>query len=248
MSIRQGGNIIAGSGGGLPNQAGKAGKFLTTDGTNPSWAEVQSMPDTDNKSINVSSQSKLQTIGVIDQNHTSTALKQWVGTLDEYNALTTKDNNTLYNITDDGNPTQALLEAIYPVGSIYIGTMNVCPLAALFGTWEKVAEDRVLQGAGTRGAVGTTLNESLPNYEAIFVNHWIDYSGHKAITPVSGAIAVNSDSYPKSSYPNISSQSSGSYYNDQTIKVSPSLVNTTYQDNAPVQQNAFLVNIWRRTA
>ena len=50
-----------------------------------------------------------------------------------------KDANTLYNITDDTNPTQALLEAIYPVGSVYIGTMSVCPLSALFGTWTLVS-------------------------------------------------------------------------------------------------------------
>lgn len=35
-----------GSGGGLPSQTGNAGKFLTTDGTDASWATVSSMPYT----------------------------------------------------------------------------------------------------------------------------------------------------------------------------------------------------------
>ena len=74
---------------------------------------------------------------VVNQN-SATPLKQWTGTKAQYDSLVsggTVDSNTIYNITDDTNPTQALLEAIYPVGSIYIGTMSVCPLSALFGTW-----------------------------------------------------------------------------------------------------------------
>ena len=38
------------------------------------------------------------------------------------------------------------LQSIYPVGSLYIGTTDTCPIANLFGTWEKVSEGRVLQG------------------------------------------------------------------------------------------------------
>lgn len=76
--------------------------------------------------------------GVVDQNNTSTPLKQWSGTKAQYDAIVSKDANTIYNITDDTNPTQALLETIYPVGAIYIGTMNICPLSALFGTWTKI--------------------------------------------------------------------------------------------------------------
>ena len=95
----------------------------------------------DNKSITKNSSDEIQTVGVIDQNATTTAIKTWTGTKAQYDALVlagTIDANTLYNITDDTNPTQALLEAIYPVGSIYIGTMSVCPMSALFGTWALV--------------------------------------------------------------------------------------------------------------
>lgn len=41
----------------------------------------------DNLSITNNSNNQLQTVGVIDQNNTSTALKQWSGTLAQYNAL-----------------------------------------------------------------------------------------------------------------------------------------------------------------
>ena len=74
--------------------------------------------------------------GVMNNNN-ATPLKMWSGTRAEYNAIETKDANTLYNITDD-TFSISLLERIWPVGSIYIGTMSTCPLAAIFGTWTLV--------------------------------------------------------------------------------------------------------------
>lgn len=55
----------------------------------------------DNKSITENANNQLQTVGVINQNDTTQAVKTWTGTLAEYNAITNKDSNTLYNITDD---------------------------------------------------------------------------------------------------------------------------------------------------
>lgn len=67
---------------GLPDQTGHAGEFLTTDGTNPSWADI-TIPE------NV----------VSADNYTNA--KTWKGTLAEYEALTTYDDNITYLITDD---------------------------------------------------------------------------------------------------------------------------------------------------
>jgi len=55
----------------------------------------------DNLSITNNSNNQLQTVGVIDQNDTTQAIKTWTGTLAQYNAIVTKDADTLYNITDD---------------------------------------------------------------------------------------------------------------------------------------------------
>lgn len=124
----------------------------------------------------------------------------------------------------------ALLDTLYPVGSIYITTTTTCPLEALgVGTWELVAEDRVLQGAGTRGAVGTTLEESLPNIkgEATKTNSAL----------VSGAF-----------YKGGTTTNSG-YGSDSgaALLFDASLSSSTYKDGAPVQPDAYLVNIFRRT-
>lgn len=61
----------------------------------------QDLISLDNKSITYNEDNELQTVGVIDQNNTSTALKQWSGTLAGYNAIATKDPDTIYHITDD---------------------------------------------------------------------------------------------------------------------------------------------------
>ena len=188
--------------------------------------------------------------GVRNENNLSQVMKMWTGTKAQYDAIVTKDDNTIYNVDDSSTLVVDILNSLYPIGAIYIGTMATCPLSVLgVGTWQLVAQDRVLQGAGTRGAVGSEIDESLPNYEAIFVNHTRDWTiRNKSLTPVSGAIAINSNNYPKSSYPDVGAQDGGSYDYDQTLKISPSISNQTYQNNAPVQQDGYLVNIWERIA
>lgn len=101
----------------------------------------------DEKSITKNSSDEIQTVGVIDQANTSNAIKTWTGATADLPS--TLDSNTIYHITDDTNPTQALLEAIYPVGSIYIGTMAICPLSALFGTWTLVGTKILTDVAGS---------------------------------------------------------------------------------------------------
>ena len=76
MSIWQGSNMIAGSGGG-------------------------GIANYDGKSITENSMEEIQTVGVINSRDTSTAVKTWTGTKAQYDAIVTKDPNTLYNITDD---------------------------------------------------------------------------------------------------------------------------------------------------
>lgn len=61
--------------------------------------KVVGVPAVDNTTIVANSESVIQTVGVLDTN-TSVANKFWTGTTAEYNALTEKDPNTFYTITD----------------------------------------------------------------------------------------------------------------------------------------------------
>ena len=56
-----------------------------------------------------------------------------------------------------------IVDAFYPVGSIFIGTTSTCPLAAIKGTWTLKSSGRVLQGADSRHSAGTTIEAGLPN-------------------------------------------------------------------------------------
>lgn len=118
----------------LPSQTGQSGKYLTTDGTNPSWNTI-TIPsvDVDVISINRNADDELQTIGVINQNDTTTALKVWSG--DESDLPAVKDANTFYATEEELSV--SLLDVLYPVGSIYITTNAACPLSTLIAgsTW-----------------------------------------------------------------------------------------------------------------
>lgn len=220
----------------------------------------------DNISINRNTDDELQTIGVINQNNTTTAIKTWTGTLAQYNAIVTKDNNTLYNITDDmrastyeaysksetynkneinslvANNLSVLLSNLYPVGSIYIGTQATCPLQTLgIGIWQLVAQDRVLQGAGTRGSVGSTINESLPNHQHI-EQIPIDVGAR----PLSSRINSNQGSGTVKSLSSTPITVNDGDTLSVSIKTQGVYADSIYQDNAPVQQDAYLVNIWQR--
>lgn len=121
----------------------------------------------DNKSITTNTSNQLQTVGVIDQNNTSTAIKTWTGTKAQYDAILSKDSNTLYNVTDDTDVSLTILEALYPVGSIYITTANTCPLSALISgsVWTLVSSGIVTAGdipcKGTGKTTGWTNGTEL---------------------------------------------------------------------------------------
>ena len=209
-------------------------QLLDQDGNGlGSSVTIQSSPDIDNKSITTNSSDELQTIAVIDDNGGS-AIKTWTGTKAQYDAIVIKDANTLYNITDDSDVTFSLLELLFPVGAVYFGTMSTCPLQTLgVGTWQALPQDKVIQIAGTRGSVGDTLNESLPNITGTLA--WIvSYTGG-----ASGAFKLESSN-------NSNSGSGSNVARDFSFNASRS--SSTYQDNAPVQQDAYLLNGWRRIA
>lgn len=204
------------------------GKTITVDSNNKLvYGSVA--PDVDNVTINTNSNDQIQAIGFID-NRTSNALKCWTGTRSQYDAITTKDANTIYNITDDTDVTQTLLNLLYPVGAIYIGTMSTCPLSALgIGTWTLKATDRVLQGAGTAGSAGSTVEAGLPNITG-------DLST-RSNTSNTGAFSTKTLS---------SSIDGGNTTAGTTFDASQS--NAIYGNSNTVQPPAYLVNIWERMA
>jgi hypothetical protein len=214
----------------------------------------------DEISINRNLDDELQTIGVINQNAPTTAIKTWTGTLAQYNAIATKDNNTLYNITDDmqastyeayskdetynknevnsliANNLSILLSNLYPVGSIYISTQSTCPLSILISgsTWVKVSEGRVLQGSDSGHSAGTTIAAGLPNITGTF-NNTVN------ITAASGAFYTRSVSSSTGGTNNYTVSSAGA-------GIDASRSSSIYGNSSTVQPPAYVVNVWKRTA
>ena len=130
----------------------------------------------------------------------------------------------------------ANLQAIYPIGSIYIGTTDNCPIASLFGTWEKVSVGRVLQGVTGSQVPGETVEAGLPNITGQVVRDISSYAGSGNYGATSGGAS------------NGWGLDNGGVW-AKIVKFDASKANPIYKDDCDtVQPPAYLVNIWRRTA
>ena len=186
------------------------------NGNTLSSVTIKSTPDLDNKSIKLNGSSQLQTVGVINQNNPTTAIKTWTGTKAQYDAIESKDPNTLYNVIDDTDVSLTILEALYPVGSVYITTADTCPLSTLISgsTWTLRSSGVVtsvntsvpVNGNGmTLGVTkdGTTTNTLVGHYGSwngvggtnLFVDNYNSVIGSgQSHTNVPGAIGITTDS------------------------------------------------------
>lgn len=193
--------------------------------------------DVDNKSITTNSSDEIQTVGVINSRDTSTAIKTWTGTRSQYDAIQSKDANTLYNIADDTDVSLTILEALYPVGSIYITTASTCPLSILISgsTWSLVSSGRVLQGADSDHAVGTTIEAGLPNITG-------SVTAARGINSIYEGCIQSRNEAKSNEYQG----QYGSLYNGFSFDASRS--SSIYGNSTTVQPPAYVVNIYRRTA
>lgn len=130
------------------------------------------------------------------------------------------------------------LRSIYPIGSLYIGTTNTCPIANLFGTWEKIEEGLCLQSVKGDQVVGTTVKAGLPPITGTIKasNIWAGTAG------ASGCVSV-ADNGRHNAVGN-----GGSSGNTYTWTIDASKSNSIYGNSSTVQPPAYLVNIWKRTA
>ena len=125
--------------------------------------------------------------------------------------------------------------AAYPVGSIFQTVSSTSPAALFGGTWQKIAQNRVLMGAGSGHAAGTTVEAGLPNITGSFVAD-VKKGEHK----VSGAFTAGSAIASTGEYSNFSDV--------YKFSLDASKSNAIYGRSATVQPAAYYVHIWRRVA
>lgn len=126
--------------------------------------------------------------------------------------------------------------ADHPVGSIYQSTDPTSPAALFGGSWEEIASERVLMGASSTHAAGTTVKAGLPNITGTLS----EIMGSVYAYPSgSGAFSV------KGIGRSLENGSSGNYGN---ISFDASKSNAIYGRSSTVQPAAYYVHIWHRVA
>lgn len=134
----------------------------------------------------------------------------------------------------------------YPVGSIYQSTSYTSPAALFGGTWQEIAFNRVLMGAGTGYTAGSTVEAGLPNITGSFTTKSTDvggspFSGDANVLSAKGSLAFSEKSTSYGGY----TGHSGSQYN---IQFDASRSNPIYGRSYTVQPAAYYVHIWKRVA
>ena len=127
----------------------------------------------------------------------------------------------------------------YPVGSIYQSTDPTSPAALFGGSWEEIASERVLMGASSTHAAGTTAKAGLPNLKGSFSG--VASTAYPNLSN-SGTLSINTNNSGLAGY------EGGSYGSHCTVSFDASKSNAIYGRSSTVQPAAYYVRIWHRVA
>lgn len=148
----------------------------------------------------------------------------------------------------DGSIYSNFLLAAHPVGSIYQTISPENPSVTFGGgTWEKIAQDRVLMGASDTHPAGTTIEAGLPNVKGTFTaalrDGFTDYSANK----ITGAFYENGTTTGDDNYNSISTNV-GIPSGGAPFGFDASRSNSIYGRSTTVQPPAYFTYTWLRTA
>lgn len=103
---------------------------------------------------------------------------------------------------------QAALQAMFPIGSVYINAAVTTNPATLFGfgTWVEIGAGRVLVGQNTGDAAFDVLGETGGSKDATLVSHQHGFSGSTSWAALSGSVDFASSGIPNYSTSGIISQ------------------------------------------
>ena len=127
----------------------------------------------------------------------------------------------------------------YPVGSIYQSTDPTSPAALFGGSWEEIASERVLMGASSTHAAGTTVKAGLPNLKGS--SSGVASTAYPNLSN-SGALSINTNNSGLAGY------EGGSYGSNCTVSFDASKSTAIYGSSTTVQPAAYYVRIWHRVA
>ena len=152
------------------------------------------------------------------------------GTNTQEKTLQVYDDN-LYN-ANTHQLSSALLNAIYPVGSVYISVNTTSPASLFGGEWEELPANNALWTTATSSAnAGTTISAGLPNITGTVCGGDSDYRSGAFVSSVQNGSKVGSGSAQFRTFTFDASKSSSIYGNSSTV-----------------QPPAIQVIVWKRTA
>ena len=125
----------------------------------------------------------------------------------------------------------------FEVGDFIHTTSSVSPAARWGGTWEQIAQDRVLMGASSTHAAGTTAKAGLPNI-----------TGKVPTTTFGSRYNETSGAFSLGSKLTSNGENSSGSFNSYYAFFDASGSNAIYGRSSTVQPAAYYVHIWRRTA
>lgn len=148
----------------------------------------------------------------------------------------------------DGSIYSNFLLAAHPVGSIY-QTISPENPAVTFGggTWEKIAQDRVLMGASDTHPAGTTVEAGLPNVKGTFIAALRDGFTDDSANKITGAFYENGITTGEYNYNSISTDV-GIPSGGAPFGFDASRSNSIYGRSTTVQPPAYFTYTWLRTA
>lgn len=149
----------------------------------------------------------------------------------------------------DGSIYSNFLLAAHPVGSIYQTISPENPSVTFGGgTWEKIAQDRVLMGASDTHPAGTTVEAGLPNITGSFyARPHMTGSNSSGGSITSGDGKLFTHSIQGSDYLDNSMTESGRSYKDDVMFFDASRSNPIYGASTTVQPPAYFTYTWLRT-
>ena len=137
----------------------------------------------------------------------------------------------------------SILNSLYPVGSIYLGTQSSCPLISLIpgSTWELVSQNRALWGSGEGRTAGQLIPQGLPNITGKF--------GTRCLMHDTGGQVAEGALYRASTSGNIQAAGGTDWSGtNQAFGFNAANCSSIYGASDRVQPSAYVVNVWRRTA
>lgn len=139
---------------------------------------------------------------------------------------------------------KALVDIVYPVG-VVIGVDNDdTPAFTKYGTWEKIAASRVLQGSDDEHSAGTTIEAGLPNITGTLLGltTGAPNGDYAQMQQASGAF------YKSGEAQNAVGVTANQSWNIYKNGFNASMANIIYGSSDTVQPPAYVVNFWHRIA